>query len=403
MKRILALILAALLTGCAKEPPPATEPPLIEVQVPYEETENVRIYEDAKLTFASIWDAESMQAQVLTKAARVFEAATGAAVEIRWPDGETAPEGDIFQITAADFETLDPESILDLTEMAKTAHFSEKSYGSLNDQTVEKLGFLGALVQVPYLGGIYYNTDVFDDCAVTETPKSWEDYMTLCDHLYVSGWEPLAMDTDDAITALELHLRRFIGTEEIHRLMGKGHWYEDEPAIAAFEQALLFAQAGFVCIDTPADYPAGQNKMALTNCAMMIGTNADCVDVEQQTLTDLNWGVFPYPGNTGSGIYVTADRIAISKTCENPQAAFDFALLLCSGEFDQYRADLTEGIPADPGNASPIRGAVEVLASEKAEPIGIFGTRQQDAAVKLWTAWYDKATRHAIELERSKL
>lgn len=406
MKKILALLLAALLlTGCALvEAPPETTVPPVEVQVPYEETENTRLYEGAMLTFGARWDPESVEAQVLTKAARVFEATTGAAVEIRWPDGETAPEGDIFQITAAEFEEMDPETVLDLTQMAESTNFLSKSYESLNNQTAEKLGFLGALVQVPYLGGIYYNTEVFDDCAVTETPKSWEDYMSLCDHLYVSGWEPLAMDTDDAITALELHLRRFIGTEEIHRLMDKkGHWYEDEPAIAAFEQALLFAQAGFVCVDTPADYPAGQNKMALTNCAMMIGTNADCVDVEEKTLTDLSWGVFPYPGPTGSGIYVYADRIAISKTCENPQAAFDFALLLCSGEFDQLRADLTEGIPADPRNASPIRGAVEVLTNEAAEPVGIFGTRQQDAAVKLWTAWFEKATRHAIELERSKL
>ena len=405
MKKILALLLAALLlAGCAKEPPPETQPPLIEVQVPYAQTEQTKTYEDVVLTFASCWDAESVQAQVLAKAVRVFGETTGAVVEICWPGGEAVPEADLFQISAADFETLDPEALLDLTEMAEEAALGEKSHPVLNDQTIQKLGFLGALVQVPYVGGIYYNTDVFDDCAVTQTPKSWEDYMTLCDHLYVSGWEPLAMDTDDAITALELHLRRFIGTENIHRLMEKKeHWYEDEPAIAAFEQALQFAQEGFVCVDTPADYPAGQNKMALTNCAMMIGTNADCADVEQQTRTDLNWGVFAYPGPTGSGIYVSADRIAIASNCAHPQAAFDFALLLCTGEFDQYRADLTEGIPADPGNASPIRGALEVLATEPAEPVGIFGARQQDTALKLWTARFEKATRHAIEMERSKL
>lgn len=406
MKKILALLLAALLlTGCGLvETPPETTAPPVEVQVAYEETENEKIYEGAVLTFAACWDPESVEAQVLTKAARVFEATTGAAVELRWPGDEQAQDADLFQLTAAEFEALDPETVLDLTAMAEQADLSAASYASLNAQTTEKLGFLGALVQVPYLGGIYYNAEVFDGCGVTDLPESWEDFMEVCDHLYVSGWEPLTMDTDDAITALELHLRRAIGTEEIHRLMDKkGHWYEDEPAIAAFEQALQFAKAGFVCVDAPADYPAGQNKMALTNCAMMIGTNADCRDVENQTLTDLSWGVFPYPGATGSGIYVSADRIAIAKNCAHPEAAFAFALLLCTGEFDQLRADLTEGIPADPGNDSPIRGAVEVLTKEKAEPVGIFGTRQRDAAVKLWTARFEKATRHAIELERSKL
>lgn len=409
MKKNLAVLLALLcFTGCGVETTPETTVPLpVEVQVPYETQEVARKYQDVQLTMQSVWKQESSEAQVLLKAAQVFEKQSGAAVQIRWPDEdaavlEMAQDIDIFQIRAADFGQTSTELALNLTEMAEKANYADKSHEALRQQTVQQCGYLAAIAQVPYLGGVYYNTEVFRQCGIAQAPLSWEEFFNTCQIVYDGGWEPLAMDKDDAVTALELHLRRTIGTEEITRLMGKGHWYEDEPAIAALEQALLFAQAGFVCIDTPADYPAGQNKMALTNCAMMIGTNADCADVENDTLTELDWGVFAYPGSFGSGIYLTADMLMIHKNCENPQAAFDFVMLLTTGEFDQLRADLSQGIPADPTNASPIENAMEVLRTQKAEPVGLFDERQQDAAVKLWTAWYEKAVRHAVQLERSK-
>lgn len=142
--------------------------------------------------------------------------------------------------------------------------------------------------------------------------------------------------------------------------------------------------------------------MALSNSAMMIGTNADCAAVEEATLTDLNWGIFPYPGSTGSGTYMTADMLVVSPDCKNTQAAFDFITLLVTGEFDQLRADIACGIPADPTNVSPISGAMQALEAAQPEPLGLFGSKQLDAAVKLWSAWYKEPSRFASALERSK-
>jgi hypothetical protein len=99
---------------------------------------------------------------------------------------------------------------------------------------------------------------------------------------------------------------------------------------------------------------------------------------------------------------MTADVIAISPDCENPQAAFDFLMLLVTGEFDQLRADLSEGIPADPRNASPVAGAMEAISQNQPEPLGYFGRKQQDVAWKLWSGWYRKAAQYASLLELSK-
>jgi raffinose/stachyose/melibiose transport system substrate-binding protein len=410
-KKLWVLLLAAalLLSGCGREEvPEPTAPPLIEVEVPYEETTVELKYADTELTFRSLWTREDPCARVLTEAASIFEYQTGAAVTILWPENNTAvqeelPQADMFQLSWADFGAMPAEELLDLTELAENAGYADQSHETLREQITQQCGYLGAVAQMPYLGGIYYSTDVFTSCGIQTIPATWEEFLAVCEVLRAAGWQPLTMDREDTLVAMELHLRRSLGNEEMERLMGKkGHWNTDLPAIAALEQVRLFVQEGNMSTGSPADYPAGQNKIATSNSAMMIGTNADCADVEEAALTDLNWGIFPYPGSTGSGLYMTADVIAISPDCENPQAAFDFLMLLVTGEFDQLRADLSEGIPADPRNASPVAGAMEAISQNQPETLRYFGRKQQDVAWKLWSGWYRKAAQYASLLELSK-
>ena len=52
-------------------------------------------------------------------------------------------------------------------------------------------------------------------------------------------------------------------------------------------------------------------------------------------------------------------------TAENPEAAYDFATFLTSGEYDQKMADTASQIPADPSNEVPSsqNGTIELLNS----------------------------------------
>ena len=135
---------------------------------------------------------------------------------------------------------------------------------------------------------------------------------------------------------------------------------------------------------------------------MMVGTNADCVEIEESTLIKLNWGILPYPGTLSSGTWMTADMLMIHRDSQAAQAAFDFMMLLVTGEFDQLRTDLSGGIPADPNNASIIVGLQDALDAAQPEPLGLMGEKQMLAAVRLWSAWYDRAGRYASLLELSK-
>lgn len=404
-KNLWALLLAMLLlAGCGTpEPTEPTEPPLIEVEIPYETQIASLKYEGLELRLQSIWTQKDPQARILTDAAALFEKQTGAKVTIFWKEEEIAGNTDIFQVSAADFSQMSAEFTMDLTDMAQAAEYDQKSHETLRQQIIDQLGYLGAVAQVPYLGGVYYNTEVFEHCGIAQLPTTWEEFLTLCQTLREGGWEPLTLDQDDTLAAMELHLRRAIGTEEVQRLMIKGNrWDTNLPAIDALEQVVSFVYDDNLSTDSPASGVEGQNKMALSNSAMMVGTNADCVAVEEATLMDLDWGIFPYPGAKGSGTYMMADMLGIHADCPNGQAAFDFVMLLVSGEFDQLRADISQGIPADPDNASPIAGAMEAIKAAQPEPLRHFGSKQKDAAVKLWSGYYSKAGRYASLLELSK-
>ena len=411
MKKRLWMVLLALLllAGCGakEEIQEMTEPPLVEVQVAYEETVQELPYADTELVMQSMWLRENPLSRVLLEAAALFERQTGAVVTVRWRDEDTTLESaegiDIIQIPAAEFASINAEYALDMTDMAAAAGYEAKSHETLRQQIVQQCGYLGAVAQIPYLGGIYYNADIFAQCGIETLPQDWDGFLALCHGLRQRGWQPLTLDQEDALAAMELHLRRSVGTDEVRRMMSKGHrWDTNMPAIDAMDQVKLFVQDGNMATGTPAETPIGQNKMASSNAAMMVGTNADCADVEEASLMDLNWGVFPYPGNLSSGTWMTADMLVIHRNTKHAQAAFDFLMLLATGEFDQLRADLSVGIPADPENESPVSGAMDAIRAAQPEPLGLMGKKQMTAAVRLWSAYYSQSGRYASLLEISK-
>ena len=411
MKKRLWMVLLALplLAGCGakEEIPEATEPPLVEVQVAYEETVQELPYADTELVMQSMWLRENPLSRVLLEAAALFERQTGATVTIRWFDENATMESsegiDIIQIPAAEFASMNAEYALDMTDMAAAAGYEAKSHETLRQQIVQQCGYLGAVAQIPYLGGIYYNADIFAQCGIETLPQDWDGFLALCHGLRQRGWQPLTLDQEDALAAMELHLRRSVGTDEVRRMMSKGHrWDTNMPAIDAMDQVKLFVQDGNMATGTPAETPVGQNKMASSNAAMMVGTNADCADVEEASLMDLNWGMFSYPGNHSSGTWMTADMLVIHRNTKHAQAAFDFLMLLATGEFDQLRADLSVGIPADPENESPVSGAMDAIRAAQPEPLGLMGKKQMTAAVRLWSAYYSQSGRYASLLEISK-
>ena len=402
MKKLLCwlLALAMVLTaaGCKKnqEPEPvtteapttvATEPEVLEV--PYEEETASRPYEGVVLEFQTEVSASDPEATAIAQAAEYFAVTTGAQVNVRWK--ETIMDlnyMDIVEVTGSLLASDYLNYALDLTDMAQAADYESWSHPSIRRQVLNRCGYLAGIASVPHLTALYYDVDAFESCGITTTPSTWMEFLTLCNTLTQWGWVPLTMDGEYANLATELHLEHALGVDGLWALTNGGWKYTEEAAFAA-EQISYLASAGYLAGGAPAVYPEGFGNLAGGNAAMMASSDRLCRMMEQDGLMEVEWGVFPWPGDgAGTGTAVDEQVLVINKNTKNAQAAFDFVRLLTSGEFDQLRADLRRGIPADPNNESAIRGAVETLAIASSESFGILDTAYNEIYSQLWQGIY---------------
>ena len=122
----------------------------------------------------------------------------------------------------------------------------------------------------------------------------------------------------------------------------------------------------------PDEFPSSENKIGFGQAAMIVCANYVTAEVNNNTQTQVNWGLFNYPavdgGADNASAYAGANSLAITSYSKNPQAAFDFIIFLTTGEWDQKMADEAAQIPADSRNTAPavLNGTVEtLLAADK--------------------------------------
>ena len=348
MKRIICVLLCAvaLLSGCGREEPvPTTEPlppteaptrPVVEVELE-QETEPLK-YEGLELQYWSMLEQSAPETQVLQQAADYFEATTGARVVFNFLSGN---EDLLAQDLAADvkidlFEVSGKGLVnhlndaLDLTDLAGEAQYETKSWEVLRTQIQNRCGSLKALALRPQLYGMYYNREVFDALGIEATPYTWEEYLTFCQSLKDRGYECLVIDQERAHLILELHMERALGWEGLRDTMIHAHWRKNEMAMTMIQAAIQFAEDGYLVKANPATYPAGQNRLAQSNALMVAGSNVLCSEVEQACLTDMKWGVFPYPGD-GPGTGLLVDHPLHPRLPSNLPCCWPAANLISSG------------------------------------------------------------------------
>ena len=394
---LLVLTMMAANAGCKKhtEQEPlvtettteAAEPEVVEV--PYETEEDSRPYLGVALDFQSVLADSAPEAVAIRKAAEYFEATTGAVVNIHWQDGiMDVSQMDIFEVDGALLGSDYIDYALDLGDMAQTANYESWSYGVLCQQVVKRCGYLAGITSVPHLTALYYDADAMESCGIETLPSTWLDFLVLCKTLVQKGWVPLTMDAEFAYMATELHLEHALGAEGLKTLISGG-WAATEEAVFAAEQMGNMLASGYLASGTPAAYPQGFVRLAGSNAVMMASSDRLCKQMERDGMLEVRWGVFPWPGDgAGTGTAVDEQVLAINKNAENPQAAFDFIRLLTSGEFDQLRADLRRGIPADPNNESVIVGAVDTLKRASSESFGLLDTYYNEIYTQLWQGAY---------------
>ena len=154
-------------------------------------------YEGVELTMWSMWTAGEAQAQVIQAAADAFEADTGAHVNIEWKGRdvntllsaalESGEKLDIFEDDYNRIGNAYAPYTYDLTEMAAAAGYDDFSYACFNEQSKAWAGYLNSIVEQPQIGGIFYNKDAFEASGITETPKTWDEFLDVCQTLKDNG------------------------------------------------------------------------------------------------------------------------------------------------------------------------------------------------------------------------
>jgi len=224
------------------------------------------------------------------------------------------------------------------------------------------------------------------------------------------------MALDDAYCdfALAYHLSRHVGQEALGELSLNGGWGENEQIIKGAQELIDFVNAGYLESGAPGAFPESQNKIGLTEkVAMIVCANYVCAEVNNNTGSNINWGLMNYPavegGADSSNAYAGANSLAISKNCANPQAAFDFIMFLTTGEFDQKMADGASQIPADSRNTAPaiMDGTVETLLATNAPlkwNMGLtdnsdLGPQFKDVAIKLFEGGFKTGEEFAAAMD----
>lgn len=405
IRKLISLLLCAALTvlylpGCNRTEVPETsevtqptqEPTQAVLEIELTMPQDERPYLGVELEMLTLLQPDDPRAAVLEQAAEVFEARTGAVVALRWLAGDenalasNLAESDIFAATADGLQDLLGQYAMDLTDLAAAFGYGNNSHRVLREQIIQRCGFLAGIPQEPVVYGMYYNADAVADAAL---PETWEEFLAFSQELVNDGYLPMAMDIENCHIALELLLERQFGFEKFRELMVGAGWTAKTEYIDVFRRAIQYAEAGYLAKGDPCTFPGGQEKLALSNVVMVPGSSALCAQVEQGTMMDVNWGVFPYPGDgSGKGFAAESQTLSIHKKCANPQAAFDFIMLLTTGAFDQLYADLGSGIPADPSNQCAIAGAMELLENADTRGIGLLRSQDNELFSRLWNGWY---------------
>ena len=402
MKKILAVLLALAVVfsfaSCSKDEAATTTTTTATTTT--STTASDLKYDGVEITMWSMWLPNEPQGKVLQEAAEAFEAETGCKVTIEFRGRDlstiimTALEAnekvDLFEEDSMRIANTYAPYCLDLTEMAEAAGYADQSYAVFANDSIARCGYLVAIAEQPQVGGIWYNKDLFEKAGITELPTTWDEFMDMCQQLLDAGIAPMALDSTYADFNFGYHLDRYIGQAKTKELSLNGGWSKEPGVAAAAETIIDFVEAGYLAPGAPDEYPSGQNKLAFEQAAMVVCANYVTTEVDGVAAEPLNWGLMNYPvvpedqGGSGSAnAYAGANSIAVVKNSKNPQAAFDFALYLTSGEWDQKMATEAQQVPADPRNEEPAKlsGSIDALLAST-EPLSWTGGINENSTLK---------------------
>lgn len=329
-----------------------------------------------KLVYWSMWEATEPQGQAIQEAIDAYTKETGVEVDVQFKGRTGIREGlesalksgtniDMFDEDIDRVNGTWGSYLMDLEQLAKDNDYEKTANAGLIQACRDVAG--GTLKSIPYQPNVFaffYNQNLFDQAGIKETPKTWDEFLDVCQKLKDAGITPMTMDDAYATCVIGYHLGRYVGEEGVKKIVTEGLW--DDPAVLKMAKDIEeLASKGYFSENVGKNvWPNGQNvELAGGQVAMYLNGSWLPNEVKATAGPDFKWGCFAYPelgecetnieGAKATGTESNnfgAQVFAINKDSQKSKEAFDLITYITKGEYDQKLADASIGIPADTTN-----------------------------------------------------
>ncbi len=357
MKKWIALMLALLLalscfTGCSKDEPAEETAEQTEETAQTEQTEEQteETAEPLTLTVYTALTEGTPEYDAYMEQVAAFEETSGATVTVNHY-GENLPlvldsalesgSVDVFSVETISELQMRAGDVLDLSAYAEDY---DAAFPVLMEQIKARTGLLCALPVEPDVTAMWYNAASFEKAGISKAPASVKEFEAACEKLTEAGFRPIALDSAYVHSNFGIHMERALGADALTTLVQNGGWAENKDAVDAMQQIIDRVSAGWFDENAPVDWPFSQ--LGLADRTVMIYADMATLDIAEEMIgADIDWGCFPYPGESKtvladcSALCVNADTLApelawsfISHMAENAEVDAEVAEILQSAD-----------------------------------------------------------------------
>lgn len=316
-------------------------------------------FDGVTIEYAGCFTEGEAQAQWVTEMAKAWEAETGGKVKTNFIGRDiltqiktrmlTGDAPDIIDQDASELQAafltsenrLEPlDDIYTATAPGESVPLGDTISGAYKLYTQAD----GHDYVVPFIfitAGFFYDKTMFEANGIT-VPKTWDEFITVCDTLNGKGIPPIALDGNISFYNsyyFKWACQRLLGSGKFHEaaLDTTGAAWDDpgflEAAKAVYELSKSgknFFQPGY----EGSVYPAGQADWALGKSGMVLCGTWIPLETKAQAAETFQYGFFPFPiieGGKGNPNDMETQIMSwvVPKDAKNKEAAKDF-IKFCS-------------------------------------------------------------------------
>lgn len=329
--------------------------------------------------YVSMWSDTEPQAETISAAAEAFEKETGIQVQIEFAGRQGIREGLQTRLDAKENIDMFDEDIdrvngqwgdylLELDDYVK-ADYNGKAYKDYINPSFDNIytaatelggGKLKTIPYQPFVFDMVYNKTIFKEAGVTETPKTWDEFLAACEKIKAAGYTPLTVDNAYISCLLGYTLAEFVGADGVEDIVMNDDW-SNEAVLKSVKLWQEMFDKGYISEYAATNiYPNAQTtEFAPGDAAMYLnGTwlaNEIKADVDSEKV---EMGIFAFPAISGGvngpeAANFGSQVLAINKDSDKADEAFQFIAYLTTGEWDAKLSENTLGIPMDATNSWP--------------------------------------------------